>query len=114
MHLITHWRFMIPQFSQSCASNRNSRQTNTRRQQALSLLSEMQDAGVTRNVISFSASISACEKGGQWQQALSVLSEMQDAGVTRDVISYNAVISACEKGCQWQQALWLINEMQDV
>ena len=60
----------------------------------------MQDAGVTRDVISYNAAISACEKGGQWQQALSLLSEMQDAGVTRNVISYNAAISACEKGGQ--------------
>ena len=42
--------------------------------------SETQEAGVTRNVISFHAAISACEEGGQWQQALSLLAEMQDAG----------------------------------
>ncbi|CAK0895325.1 unnamed protein product, partial [Prorocentrum cordatum] len=31
------------------------------------------------NVISYSAGISACEKGGQWQPALALLSEMREA-----------------------------------
>ena len=50
-------------------------------EQALSLLKEMQDAGVTPDVISPSAAISACEKGGQWEQALSLLKEMLVASV---------------------------------
>ena len=61
----------------------------------------MQDTGVTRDVISFSAAISACEKGGRWEQALSLLKEMLDAGVALDVISFSAAMSACEKGGQW-------------
>merc|ERR1712151_1120289 len=60
---------------------------------------------VTRDVISFSAAISACEKGGQWERALSLLEEMRDMSVTRNVISFSAAISACEKGGQWERAL---------
>ena len=59
-------------------------------------------AGVTMDVISFSAAISACEKGGQWQRAMCVLDDMLKAGVTGNVISLNAAISACGKGGQWQ------------
>ncbi|CAK0866903.1 unnamed protein product [Prorocentrum cordatum] len=87
-------------------------------QRALALLSEMREAKLKPNVISYSAGISeagaqlsyntgisACEKGEQWQRALSLLSEMRDAKLELDVISYSAGISACEKGGQWQPAL---------
>ena len=49
-------------------------------------------------MISFSAAISACEKGGQWERALSLLGKMRKAGITSNVISFSAAISACEKG----------------
>ena len=52
--------------------------------------------GVTGNVISFNAAISACEKGGQWQRALLLLDDMCMAGVTMDVISFSASESAKE------------------
>jgi pentatricopeptide repeat protein len=67
---------------------------------------------VAPNVISFSAAISACEKGGQWQRALALLDEMRAKGVAPDVISFSAAISACEKGGQWQRALALLEEMR--
>ena len=50
------------------------------------------------NVISYDASISACEKGHQWQQAFGVLAGMQQTAMLRNVISYKAAISACVKG----------------
>ena len=62
----------------------------------------MRAAGLTPNAISYSAAISACEKGQQWQRALELLEEMKAAGVAPNVISYNAAISACEKGQQLQ------------
>eukprot|EP00973_Karenia_brevis_P057172 7954428-Karenia_brevis.AAC.1 len=46
------------------------------------------------DVISFSAAISACEKGGQWQWART---EMRRESLHVDVISFSAAISACEK-----------------
>ncbi|CAK0902491.1 unnamed protein product, partial [Prorocentrum cordatum] len=63
---------------------------------------------------SYSAGISACEKGEQWQGALALLSEMWEAGLEPDVISYSALISACEKGEQWHRALALLSEMWEV
>ncbi|CAK0905544.1 unnamed protein product, partial [Prorocentrum cordatum] len=61
--------------------------------------------------ISYSAGISACEKGAQWQRALALLSEMGKARLEPHVISYSAGISACEKSKQWQWALALLSEM---
>merc|ERR1711904_202411 len=79
---------------------------------ALSLLHQMRECGVTPDVISFNAAISACEKGGQWEQALALLDKMRKNGVTPpDVISFNAAISACGKGGQWRRAVSLLDEM---
>ncbi|CAK0808009.1 unnamed protein product [Prorocentrum cordatum] len=74
----------------------------------------MREAKLEPDVISQSAGISACEKGGQWQRALALLSEMWEAKLEPNVISYNAGISACEKGEQWQRALALLSEMWEV
>lgn len=66
---------------------------------------------VSRSVISFSAAIGACEKGGQWLKACHLLEAMLKGKVTPDVIIYNAAISACEKEGEWQQALNLFEAM---
>ncbi|CAK0851248.1 unnamed protein product [Prorocentrum cordatum] len=72
----------------------------------------MCEATVEPNIFSYSAGISACEKGEQWQPALALLSEMREAKVSPDVIyTYSAGISACEKGKKWQLALGLLSEM---
>ena len=60
----------------------------------------MRRSGLEPNVITFSALISACEKGQQWQLALGFLEEMRWSGLELNVITVNAVISACEKGQQ--------------
>mgnify|MGYP002176495480 CR=1 FL=1 len=62
------------------------------------------------DVISYSAAISACEKGGQWQHALALLQTMCDERVWPDTTSYSAAISACEKGKHWEVALELLKE----
>ena len=66
---------------------------------ALLLFDDMCRAGVTVDMISCNAAISACKKGGQWQQALSLLDDMHKASVIIHVISFNATISACKKEC---------------
>ena len=38
-------------------------------QQALEVCERMLGEGVQRNTVTYSAAISACERGGQWQQA---------------------------------------------
>ena len=78
---------------------------------ALSLLDEMRKAGVAPSVYSYSAAISACEKGRQWEDALSLLEEMRTRGVEPSVYSFNAAISACGAGGQWERALSLLEEM---
>ena len=54
------------------------------------------------NVVSWSAAISACEKGEQWEGALGLLQEMVHQLLTPDVVSWSAAIRACEKGMQWE------------
>ena len=53
---------------------------------------------LTSDVVSYSAGISACEKGKHWQGALRLLQEMLQRSLTPDVVSHNAAISACDKG----------------
>jgi pentatricopeptide repeat domain-containing protein 1 len=67
---------------------------------------------VQPDVITYSALISACEKGAQWQRAMEVFKEMKTAGVKPDDITYSALISACEKGAQWQRAMEVFKEMK--
>ena len=52
--------------------------------------------------VSFSACISACEKGKQWEGALGLLQEMEHQLLTLDAVSFSASISACEEGKQWE------------
>ncbi|CAK0816365.1 unnamed protein product [Prorocentrum cordatum] len=60
--------------------------------------------------LSYSAGISACEKGRHWQRALSLLSEMWEAKLVPNFTSYSAGIPACDRCGQWQQAIWLLKE----
>ena len=63
----------------------------------------MQDRGVQPNVISFSAAISACEKGGQWERALELLEEMHPVTPTgRDCAQRGDL--GVKKGAQWERA----------
>ena len=49
------------------------------------------------DVITYSALISACEKGKQSGRGMEVFEAMQRQGVVPNVITYSALISACEK-----------------
>ena len=60
----------------------------------------MKQQGMVPNVITYSALISACEKGKQPERALELFEAMKRQGVVPNVITYNALISACEKGKQ--------------
>eukprot|EP00415_Alexandrium_ostenfeldii_P005144 UN5144 len=66
---------------------------------------------VEPNVVTFSAVISACEKGGQWLAALTLLSSMIKLGIVPNVVSCNAAVSTCEKSGQWLVALALLSSM---
>eukprot|EP00415_Alexandrium_ostenfeldii_P004959 UN4959 len=69
---------------------------------------------INPDVISCSAAMSACEKGGQWQAALAVLRTMPHLRINPNVISCNAAVSACAKGDRWQMALHLFRSMVGV
>ena len=62
----------------------------------------MRKEGMTPDVVSFSAILLACEKGGQWERALPLV---EKTGMTLDAISFSAALSAYEKGGQWERAL---------
>ena len=79
---------------------------------ALGLLQTMCDERVWPDTTSYSAAISACEKGKQWEVALELLKECK-TWTTPDTISYSAAISACEKGGEWKHALALLQTMYD-
>ena len=68
-------------------------------QRALALLREMQARSLKPDKLTYTAVISASEKGGGlWEQALALMKEMRKVGLRPDVITYNTTISACGKG----------------
>ena len=71
----------------------------------------MQRQGVVPTTITYSALISACEKGPQPERALDVFEVMQRQDVVPDVIIYSALISACEKSKQPECALQIFEAM---
>lgn len=71
----------------------------------------MKREGVRPTVVTFSALISACEKGQQWKLALAVLDEMKST-FGPNVIAYSAAISALSKGQQWEKAWELFCEIE--
>ena len=62
--------------------------------------SQVEQNALEVNVISYSAAISACEKGGLWQQAMFLLFQMGHNDLEADVISYSAAVSSWEKGAR--------------
>ena len=61
-------------------------------------MKRMQDHAVVTDVISYSAAISACEKGYQPRQAIALFEGIQLKALVPNVVSYSAMNSACEKG----------------
>ena len=57
----------------------------------------MQARGLVSNVIAYSASTNACEKGQQYERALELMAEFARR-LELNVITYSATISACEQG----------------
>ena len=51
-----------------------------------------------RDVISYSALISACEKGSQWPTALELFHTMKFASLAPNKYSFSAAIISCQKG----------------
>ena len=49
-----------------------------------------------KDTITYSALISACEKGGKWEWVLELAREMERKGIVANTITSNALITACE------------------
>lgn len=64
----------------------------------------MQQQGCVPDVVTFTALISAYEKGGQWRRALAAYDLMRQQRCKPDAIVYNAIIDALwETGVIWAQ-----------
>ena len=72
---------------------------------ALWLLHEMTAEQLDPNTITYSAGISACEKGGEWQLALALLRKIPGASLEPDTISYNAGALATGRGTSVEHVL---------
>jgi pentatricopeptide repeat domain-containing protein 1 len=65
------------------------------------------------DIITYNATITACEKGGQWERALELFEEVKKhPRMEPDLYTYSATISACEKGGQRERALELFEEVK--
>lgn len=74
-------------------------------------MDQMRKDRVAPDLITYSALINACEKGGQWQAALEQLSTMVCEQVQPNVITFNSAISACEKGAPAEVVVGLLDQM---
>jgi len=79
---------------------------------ALELLSNAQSRQVELDLITYSATIGACEKGQQWITATSLLREMQQRHMKSDAITYSASMSACQKCEKWRSVWAIFKQMQ--
>ena len=55
-------------------------------------------------MISYNASISACEKNGLWQLSLVLLEEALQSQLEVTAVSFSAAIGACERAVVMQRA----------
>lgn len=64
----------------------------------------MRVQGCAPDVVTYTALISANERGGQWRRSLQAYDEMMNQGCRPDAIVYNAIIDAVwETGVVWAQ-----------
>ena len=66
---------------------------------------EMQHLNIKRDVVSYSAAISACEKGADWVLPFVLFKEMRQWNRIPNVVSCSTTRSACEKRVKWLYAL---------
>ena len=63
-------------------------------EKAAEVFEQMRHTGCTPDVVSYTALISAYEKGGQWRRTLTAYDRMRLQGCKPDAIVYNAIIDA--------------------
>ena len=72
----------------------------------------MRRQGIKPTIVTYSALISACEKGQDLTKALQLSEDLQRQGIKPTIVTYNALISACEKGEQPERAHKVFEVMQ--
>eukprot|EP00439_Symbiodinium_sp_Y106_P033200 s3764_g3.t6 len=81
---------------------------------ALALIFEMSQIHVERDIVTYSAGISACEKGLQWQRAVGLFAELLQSAQLPDIMAFNAAINACKKEDRWCEATQLASLMKEM
>ena len=81
-------------------------------EKALSLMRDMEQAGLRPSNVTYNAVIVACGNGSQPDQAMALLEEMRNKGVQVTEGTYSAAIAACGKALMWEQALSLLDEIK--
>ena len=76
----------------------------------MALFEEMGRRGVERDTITYNATISACEKGGQWERAVALFEEMGRRGVERTFVTYSSLISLCHRSGQSRLSLHFFSQ----
>lgn len=60
---------------------------------------------VPRNEYTYSALISACNRGQQLGTSLQMFESMKEEGVKVNTVVYNTLITACGNSLDWQRAI---------
>ena len=78
---------------------------------AVEVLSTMVEHQAQKDAITYSAAISACEKGNEWEKALVLFASIHQAKLQIGTTVSSATISACGKGSEWVRAIQLLGTM---
>ena len=69
--------------------------------------------GDRRTTSTYSAAISACDRGNEPLQALALLQDMQQKEIAPNSYTYTGALAACRRGGYWQFALQLLQQMKE-
>ena len=83
-------------------------------EQAIYLLSKMQEDGHQLSTVVVTSAIAACSTCGQADEALRLLDMMEERDIPRSVWTFNAAMSACAKSGRWKDALSVFEKMRDI
>ncbi|EFN59084.1 hypothetical protein CHLNCDRAFT_137845 [Chlorella variabilis] len=79
----------------------------------LSLLGDMEAAGVGWDAFTCSALLSACQACGQWEQALEWFGQARATpGLQLNVVHYTTLMSCLQKAGQWERSMDVFRQME--
>lgn len=65
-----------------------------------------------RDLFSYTAAISGCERRGSWSLCLSILEEAWRCALPPNIIGYRSVVRACGSAANWEAAVGVFGQMQ--